>query len=74
MDNKVRIKEIEKEIDSLNIQMKSKKFDRYSDDEKKDYIQKQLKLFIELKELVGFFDKMKINTMIIVLEKSLKKV
>ena len=74
MDNKVRIKEIEKEIDSLNIQMKSKKFDRYSNKEKKDYIQKQLKLFIELKELVGFFDKMKINTMIIVLEKSLKKV
>ena len=48
MDNKVRIKEIEKEIDSLNIQMKSKKYDRYTNEEKKEYIQKQIVLFTEL--------------------------
>ena len=65
---------IEREIDSLNIQMKSKKFDRYSDAEKIDYILKQISLFQELKTLVGFIDQIKINTALAILELALKKV
>jgi len=73
-EKELRRHEIEKEIDSLNIQMKAKKFDRYSAQEKIDYITKQMSLFKELKTLTGFMDQIKINTMISVLEISLKRV
>jgi len=63
-----RKKEIEKEIESLNSQMKSKRFERYSDDEKLKYVDKQLSLFKELKDLSGFMEKFAINKMIVILE------
>jgi hypothetical protein len=70
----LRKREIGKEIDDLNIQMRTKKFDRYNDAEKAVYIRKQIALFTELKELSSFFDKLQINTMLTILESSLKKV
>ena len=73
-EKELRRHEIEKEIDALNIQMRSKKFDRYSDKEKAEYINKQINLFQELKSLVGFLDQIKINTMLNVLEMALRKV
>ena len=72
-DKEIRRHEIEIEIESLNIQMKAKRFDRYSDAEKMQFIQKQIDLFTELKSLAGFMDQIKINTMISILNTALKK-
>ena len=69
MDEKERrIEEIKKEVELLNIQMKSMRYDRYSKAEKLGYIDKQISLWDEMKELVGFMDKLKINGALLVLE------
>ena len=70
----LRQEEIEKEIELMNIHMKSKRFDRYSKEEKIDYINKMIKLLQELKPLVGFLDQFLINKVIYTLEYALKKV
>jgi len=70
----LRQEEIEKEIELMNIHMKSKKFDRYSAQEKIDYITRLIVLLQELKALVGFLDQFLINKVIYTLEYALKKV
>jgi hypothetical protein len=73
-DKEIRRHEIEIEIESLNIQMKAKRFDRYSNEEKMQFIQKQIDLFTELKSLAGFMYHININTMISILSTALKKI
>ena len=75
MDEKQRkIEEIEREIEFLNVNMKSKRFDRFPKSEQLRYINEQIKLWNKLKELAGFFDKMKINAGLVVLEELKKKI
>ena len=59
-------------IDSNNKQMKSKKFDRYTVEEKARYIDEQIELFEKLKPYASFFDKIAISGMIIALHKARK--
>lgn len=66
--------EIMREIDDLNHSMQAKPYSDYSKEDQIKYVDRQIILFKELRELSSLFDRIKVDAMIRVLEMSRRRI